>query len=97
MTNVHANAVLKPQSSAQRQYEALRARYVDGLSCKAAAETFGYSLGSFRNLCSKFIADPKFSCFDRSAESALAVEPARAQHPLRNQRICKCRLIFPQK
>ena len=91
MTNVHANTFLKPQSSAQRQYEALRARYVDGLSCKAAAEAFGYSLGSFRNLCSKFIAAPKFSCFDRSAESAPAVEPARAQHPLRNQRILELR------
>jgi len=46
----------------QRQYEALRAYFVDGRSSPEAARAFGYSVGSFRVLCHHFRreADPEF-------------------------------------
>lgn len=39
---------------AQRQYEALRAVFVEGLSQKDAAERFGYSHGAFRLTVMRF-------------------------------------------
>ena len=42
----------------QRQYEALRAYFVEGRSSQEAATTFGYSVGSFRVLCHHFRRDP---------------------------------------
>ena len=41
---------LKPSTPAQRQYEALRAVFIDGLSQKEVAERFQYSYGAFRVL-----------------------------------------------
>ena len=45
---------LEPRNSTHRQYEALRAYFVDGLSSSDAAELFGYTPGSFRVLCHEF-------------------------------------------
>jgi len=45
---------LEPASPAQRQYEALRAYFVEGASTQEAAERFGYTPGSFRVLCHHF-------------------------------------------
>ena len=45
---------LEPASPAHRQYEALRAFFVEGISSQLAAERFGYSHGSFRVLCHHF-------------------------------------------
>ena len=42
----------------QRQYEALRAYFVDGRASKDAALAFGYAVGSFRVLCYQFRRDP---------------------------------------
>ena len=42
----------------QRQYEALRAYFVDGRSSHEAAMASGYSVGSFRVLCHHFRRDP---------------------------------------
>src|SRR6201988_2408204 len=44
----------KPATARQRQYEALRAFYVDQLPSAEAARRFGYSAGSFRVLCHAF-------------------------------------------
>ena len=55
MTSPYANRFLKPASAEQRRYEALRARFVDGLSTAEAAKRFGYSHGTFRNMCSEFM------------------------------------------
>lgn len=45
---------LEPTNSTHRQYEALRAYYVEGLSSVEAARRFGYTPGSFRVLCHEF-------------------------------------------
>jgi hypothetical protein len=45
---------LEPISPAQRQYEALRAYFIDGVSTQEAAQRFGYTPGSFRVLCHHF-------------------------------------------
>jgi hypothetical protein len=44
----------EPASPRQRQYEALRAFFVDGLASAEAARRFGYSPGGFRVLCHDF-------------------------------------------
>jgi transposase len=44
----------RPATARQRQYEALRAFYVDGLPSATCARRFGYSPGAFRVLCHAF-------------------------------------------
>ena len=48
----------EPRHPRQRQYEALRAFFVEGMPSKDAAAAFGYSPGSFRVLCHKFRREP---------------------------------------
>ena len=50
-------AFLVPKNSTHRQYEALRAFFVDKLPSQEAAQRFGYSAGSFRILCHQFRKD----------------------------------------
>jgi len=45
---------LEPGSPKQRQYEALRAFFVEGRPAKTVAQAFGYSLNSFYVLCHDF-------------------------------------------
>ena len=45
---------LRPANPVHRQYEALRAHFVDDLSMREAADRFGYQFGTFRNLCTAF-------------------------------------------
>ncbi len=45
---------LQPAQARHRQYEALRAFFVEGLSSAEAARRFGYQPGSFRILCWRF-------------------------------------------
>lgn len=49
---------LEPATPTHRQYEALRAYFVENLSNKEAAKRFGYSEGSFRVLVHHFRQDP---------------------------------------
>jgi hypothetical protein len=49
---------LEPANATQRQYEALRAFFVDGLSGAEVARRFGYTPGSFRVLVHQFRHDP---------------------------------------
>ena len=44
----------EPATPRQRQYEALRAFYLEGLTSAHAAERFGYSPGALRVLCHAF-------------------------------------------
>ena len=54
---------LRPQHPKQRQYEALRAYYVQGVSSAEAARAFCYSPGAFRVLCYGFLRDAHPSFF----------------------------------
>ena len=49
---------LQPRHSTHRQYEALRAYFVQGGSSSETAERFGYTPGSFRVLCHAFRQNP---------------------------------------
>jgi transposase len=53
-----AQAFLTPSNSTHRQYEALRAFFVERLSSQEAARRFGYSPGSFRVLVHQFRQAP---------------------------------------
>jgi hypothetical protein len=76
-----ANFFLSPQEPLHRQYEALRAYFVQRLPSAETARRFGYSPGSFRVLCHQFRHDPqKRSAFFRPlprAHSAPARDPVR--------------------
>lgn len=54
---------LQPLNVNHRQYEALRAYFVDGLSSAQAATRFGYTAGSFRSLVYEFRLNPRRSFF----------------------------------
>jgi hypothetical protein len=54
-----AEAFLSPQNTAHRQYEALRAYFVEQLRAADVARRFGYTLGSFHQLAHQFRNDPK--------------------------------------
>jgi len=69
---------LSPQEPPQRQYEALRAFFIEGLRSADAAQRFGYSPGAFRVLCYQFRHDPqKRSAFFRPPQRGLRPAPAR--------------------
>ena len=74
-----ARLFLEPGSSTHRQYEALRAYFVDELPSKEAARRFGYKPGSFRVLCHQFRQNPDRQFF---------LEPRRGpqQAPKKDQR-----------
>jgi hypothetical protein len=54
-----ARFFLQPLKPLQRQYEALRAYFVEELPSAQVAEQFGYTPGSFRVLCRRFRTDPE--------------------------------------
>lgn len=64
----YAAAFLQPQNPTHRQYEALRAHFVEGVSSKEVAERFGYTPGSFRVLTHEFRANPRRSFFQPPAK-----------------------------
>jgi len=66
-----ARFFLQPSNSTHRQYEALRAYFVDGLSSKEAAKRFGYTEGSFRVLVHEFRQNPHRQFF---------IPPAKGPH-----------------
>ena len=59
----YAEFFRKPVLRSHIRYEALRAFYVDGLSAREAAARFGYSCGSFKNLCLAFRNNPTETFF----------------------------------
>src|SRR3954454_12214431 len=54
----HARFFLAPETPLQRQYEALRAYFVEQRPSREVARRFGYTPGSFRVLCHQFRHDP---------------------------------------
>ena len=75
--------ILAPESCLQRQYEALRAFFVEQLPSVEVARRFGYTPGSFRVLCHQFRHDPAFRA---RFFSRIPQEPALApvRDPLRD-------------
>ena len=55
----YARYFLKPQNANHRQYEALRAYFVQSLPSAETARRFGYTPGSFRVLCTEFRKHPQ--------------------------------------
>ena len=75
-----AQVFLKPSSATHRQYEALRAFFVDHLPSQEAARRFGYSYGSFRILCHEFRQNPGrvfFQTAPRGPRSAPKTDAAK--------------------
>jgi len=72
---------LSPEEPLHRQYEALRAYFVEHLPSAETARRFGYSPGSFRVLCHQFRHHPaKRSAFFQPqprAHAAPARDPVR--------------------
>jgi hypothetical protein len=71
---------LEPANSTHRQYEALRAFFVDHVSGPEVARRFGYTPGSFRVLVHQFRQDPHRSFFltpAKGPQSAPKADPLR--------------------
>ena len=77
-----AQHFLTPANTTHRQYEALRAYFVEGLPSKEAARRFGYSPGSFRGLVHQFRQDPRRSFF---LSARTAAPQNKAPDPRRQQ------------
>jgi hypothetical protein len=75
-----AKRFLEPTSPTHRQYEALRAYFVDELPSHEAATRFGYTPGSFRILCHQFRQDPSRTFF---APSRKGPRPTATQDRVR--------------
>ncbi len=75
-----AQFFLEPSSSTHRQYEALRAYFVENLPSAEAARRFGYSPGSFRVLCHDFRQNPRRQFFLPTYKSPTVSPP---KDPLR--------------
>jgi len=79
-------AFLEPVNATHRQYEALRAYFVEKVPSKQVAERFGYTSGSFRVLCHHFRADPRRAFFlPERTRSVSAERPATKTSRLREQ------------
>jgi len=79
---------LEPQNASQRQYEALRAYFVEGLASAEAAARFGYTPGSFRSLVHQFRQNPLRSFF---VPTVSEVQQAQRQD------LCRQRVIALRK
>jgi hypothetical protein len=77
-----ARRFLDPANSTHRQYEALRAFFVDGVPSAEAAARFGYTPGSFRVLVHQFRNQPRGDFFVPTAHEG---RPPGKQIRLREQ------------
>lgn len=75
-----ASFFLAPDNPLHRQYEALRAFFVEGVPSLEVARRFGYAPGSFRVLCHQFRHEPdKSTRFFQSVHYGPRYAPARDQ------------------
>ena len=68
---------LEPASPKHRQYEALRAYFVEGRPSQEVARAFGYSPGAFRVLCHGFCHDPQ-PAFFRTTRPGPRTQPKKS-------------------
>lgn len=71
-----AKPFLTPRNTNHRQYEALRAYFVEGVSAAEAANRFGYTVGSFHQLAHEFRKDPDRQFFLDSGRPGAKTEDA---------------------
>lgn len=77
-----AEQFLHPRNATHRQYEALRAYFVEKLPSPEVAKRFGYSRVGFRVLCHRFRQDPTRAFFlepDKGPKTAPKTSRARAR------------------
>ncbi|MCK4548413.1 MAG: hypothetical protein KAW17_13335 [Candidatus Eisenbacteria sp.] len=75
-----AGYFLDPQIPAQRQYEAVRAYLIEGLSAQEAAQRFGYSIATLYSLCREFRAG-RLAWFESSKPGPKKAPKRDAAHP----------------
>ena len=73
---------LEPRQPRQRQYEALRACFVEKQPPSQAAPRFGYSPGTLRVMCSKFRRQPSLSFLVPTAERSTLSQKAQPRKVL---------------
>jgi len=83
-----AHVFLQPSNSTHRQYEALRAYFVEGLSSKEVARRFGYTEGSFRVLAHELRQNPHRKFF---------LPPAKGPHKAPEKDTARERVITLRK
>jgi hypothetical protein len=83
-----AGYFLEPSNSTHRQYEALRAFFVDNLPSAQAAVAFGYTPGSFRGLVHQFRTQPDRPFF---------LSHGNEHKPRRKQRLFRDQVILLRK
>lgn len=87
----YADRFLKPQTREQKRYEALRARFVDKLPTAEVARRFGYSNGTFRNMCSEFMKNDNPNFFAPRPKAPKVAESAPEPAVSRRERIIDLR------
>jgi len=75
-----ADFFLSPEKPLHRQYEALRAYFVEGLLSPEAAKRYGYTPAAFRVLCTRFRQEP-----DKNARFFRDVQRGPRSSPLRDR------------
>ena len=71
---------LEPALPKQRQYEALRAFFVEGHPSQVAAQAFGYTPGAFRVLCHDFCHNPQ-PAFFTATRPGPRLQPKKSARP----------------
>jgi hypothetical protein len=82
---------LQPANATHRQYEALRAFFVEKAPSQEVAERFGYTPGSFRVLCHHFRADPAREFFLPARTRAVREEKPPSKSSRLRDRIVEMR------
>jgi hypothetical protein len=86
-----ADAFLTPVNTLHRQYEALRAFYVDKTPGAQVAARFGYTPGSFRLLCHQFRQDPGAAFFLPNRHALRAAAAAGKKTPALHEHVIALR------
>jgi hypothetical protein len=74
-----SNIFLTPQNSNHRQYEALRAYFVERLPASEVAKRFGYTVGSLHQLIHQFRQDPPRQFFAKPSHPGVKRDDAVRQ------------------
>ena len=75
-----ADAFLTPENSNHRQYEALRAYFVERLPASEVAKRFGYTVGSLHQLVHQFRQNPQRQFFAEPPRRGVKPDDAVRRH-----------------